>query len=111
MSRQRRFYAGWADNVGGVEFRCVQGKKHPDDLKLEWLWGDEWVPLTLDVVFLAVDMICENEDVLYPYPAKGGQYTLDAVKAARIRGWHYAVELLHRQRGEKQRRLDEGDAA
>ena len=108
--RKRRFYPGWQENVCGIEFRCERGVKGPDDLVLLWQVDGEFVPFILDICFLAIDCISENEDVLYAPPAKGGEYTVQAVKDARLRGWRYAVEKLHRERGEKQRRLEEADA-
>lgn len=116
MSRPRRFYPGWEGIASGIQFRVVEGKKPcavpgERDLRLDWWMNSGWEPVTLDAVFLIVDMVCENEDFLYPFPQRGGEEVISYMRLARLRGWQAAQEKLHRARGDKQRRLDEGDAA
>lgn len=104
--RERRFKAGDTFRLDEVDYRVRQGVKHQDDLRIEWCINGEWRPISLDSVFLIVDMIAENEDVLYP-PRNdgrgplGGEMVIRAVKTARIRGWRKAVAELHEQRARK----------
>jgi len=91
----RRFNAGEYFNVSGIEFRVEQGRKHPDDRVLLW-WSQEygWKPIEMTVGFLLADFFFENEEVLYPKPAKGGDYYLDACEVAARNGWRQADEQL-----------------
>lgn len=108
-STERRFHAGDTFNIDGVDYRVVKGKKAIDDLRLDWWQAGSWRPVTLDHAALIVDMIAENEDVLYPPPRfKGGQMVMEFVQRARKHGWGAARSTLHQQRANKaeQLRLD-----
>lgn len=107
--RPRHFKAGDAFIVGGINFRVVEGCKKPkvpgaQDLRLDWYVGERWQPVTLDPIFLVVDMICENEDVLYPFPQRGGEEVITYLRLAKNAGWRKAVAKLHKARGDKQDR-------
>jgi hypothetical protein len=96
--RKRQLAAGDAGVAGGVNWRIVEGRKAPGDLVIEWFVADRWLPVSLDIVFVAVDLICQNEDFLYPYPQRGGLYVLDALGYARREGYEAATGWLARQR-------------
>lgn len=111
--RKRRFNVGDEFSVGGVDFRCVKGKKLDvngkpfGDVCLEWWGAGGWAPVGIDTMVAAFDCIAENEDFRYPYPKRGGEYTLQAFRDTRIRGWRYAVDKLHRERKSFQERAEE----
>lgn len=101
--RQRRFVAGQQFVAGGVQFRVASGSKGSGDLRLDWCVGGDWQPVLLDAVFAVVDMVAENEDRLFPYPAKGGEETMRYLRIARIQGWQEASRLLHLARVSRHR--------
>lgn len=115
--RARRWPAGRVETIRGVRFRTVKGDKSPDDVRLEWFVSGRWSPVYLDPVFAIVDAICENEDVLYPHPHRGGEETLDYLRTARIRGWEIALDRLRQARANKverdrvQGRISDSEAA
>jgi hypothetical protein len=86
-----------------LEFRTVPGRKGDRDVRLEFRWNDServspWWPAVLEIAAAMVDIIADNEDVIHPWPQKGGQYTLDWIKKARIKGWRQAQHDLHLER-------------
>ena len=105
--RTRRFHPGDEWEAGGVRFRCVAGNKGPGDVRLEWWIVDRWLPVICDALFAAFDCIAENEDVLYPHPARGGEELLRYFKIARSNGWREAARMLHLARVNKANRLEE----
>lgn len=98
MNPHAHFTVGDAGIAGGVNWRVVAGTKAPGDLRLEWYVGDRWQPVALDAIFVAVDCICQNEDFLYPYPARGGQLLIRAISEARLYGYEHASGWLALQR-------------
>jgi hypothetical protein len=96
---KRQFRAGAVGQAGGVEYRIVQGKKHPDDLRLD-LRARDWVPVGMALGFLLSDFFNENENVLYPPEQgfKGGKMWLDYLIGAAEAGWEAAADLLRDQR-------------
>lgn len=106
--RPREFGAGDQFMAGGVAFRVVHGEKGPDDLRLDWLVNGYWQPVILDAVFAVVDMVAQNEDLLYPFPARGGEEVIRYLRLAREVGWQRAALQLQKARAEKQRKLEEG---
>lgn len=105
MSVERRFRDGQHFEFGDVEYRIVRGRKGPDDLRLDRRFHSRWVPVTLDDTFLVVDVIADNENVLFPPPASGGGKVWKALKTALQYGWHRARHDLQLER----MRRDEGD--
>lgn len=99
--RPRRFVAGQTMTVGCVPFRVATGRKTRGDLRLDWRVDGTFVPVELPAVFLIVDFVSENEDVLYPHPNRGGEELLRYLKIARIDGWQRAVDMLHLARVRK----------
>jgi hypothetical protein len=98
----RRFNAGDQFEIDGVNYRVVKGRKAVEDLRLDWWQDGRWRPVTLDHVGLIVDMIAENENVLYPPPRfKGGGMVIQFCMTAHREGWHAARNLLHQQRANK----------
>jgi len=111
VSRERRFRVGDTAEFSGVRFRVVTGDKSSADLRLDWLTPRGWVPVSAAAIFYMVDMIAENEDVLYPVDESGrgrgpmgGEYLMAKCRTARIRGWRYAWEELERERARKAER-------
>lgn len=112
----RRFKAGDQFKIDGVHFRVREGDKpvrggsrrgeHGHDLVLEW-WlpnEDRWVRPTFAPLALMVDMLCENEDVLYPPPAKGGEYLIEHLLTARHGGHEMAARELAEDKAKRRRR-------
>jgi hypothetical protein len=95
---KRQLVAGDAGIAGGVNWRIVEGSKAPGDLRIDWYVNDRWQPVLMDTVFVVLDLICQNEDFLYPYPQKGGLLPLEACAKARLHGYEYASGWLHLQR-------------
>jgi len=95
---ERRFHEGEQFEIGNVQYRVVRGKKGPDDLRIDRRFATDWQPVTLDDTFLILDFIADNENVLYPPPAKGGAKVLEAVKIALQFGWRRARHDLHLER-------------
>ncbi len=104
MTEDRRFHAGETFEVPPMEYRLVCGRKGPDDLVLEWRWATVWRPVELDHVALIVDVIADNENVLYPPPAAGGGKVLAFVKTALRHGWRQARHDLHLERARRDER-------
>jgi hypothetical protein len=83
---ERRFHEGDTFSIPPMEYRLVQGKKSPDDLRLDWRWvgangRSMWQPVSLDQVAFIVDALADNENVLYPPPRyDGGARVLSFVR-------------------------------
>jgi hypothetical protein len=107
VNEERRFQAGEAYRIPPMEYRIVNGKKGPGDLRLDWRYSDDegrispWRPVELDHVALIVDVIADNENYLYPPPAAGGAYVVRFVRTAFKEGWRKARHDLHLQRMQK----------
>jgi hypothetical protein len=99
----RRWQADWTYSRAGIRLRVVQGKKSPDDLRMDVFVG-RWVAVPMWLVFLLTDFFCENEDVLYPPPRYAGaaKFMRYIAGAPRV-GWDVADEQLE---AEKQRKRD-----
>lgn len=76
----RRWFEGWSGEIGGVRFRIVQGVKSPEDLRLDWLVEGSWIAVPMKVGGFLADFFCENEDILYPPPAKGGRKYIEYLR-------------------------------
>lgn len=110
---KREFTAGQSGFVGGMQFRIVQGRKTPrgdgHDLRID-LRAQDWVAVGMPLVFLLIDFLCENEDVLFPPPRfRGGQMLMDFIHGARTQGWEIAAQMLADQRQRRAQR--DGEAA
>jgi hypothetical protein len=106
MTGGRRFQNGDTFTIGNVEYRITCGAKGPDDLRLDWRFATTWQPVVLDHVALILDCIGENEDLLYPPPAKGSAYVHEFVMRARREGWRKAVARLQIERANRDERRD-----
>jgi hypothetical protein len=95
---ERRFHVGETFEIPPMQYRCVRGAKHPDDIRLDWRWMTEWRPVELDHVALIVDALADNENVLYPPPAAGGAKVVQFVLCALRQGWQQARHDLHLER-------------
>lgn len=102
----RRWQVGDEFEVDGFRFRIAQGKKAARDQKLLVWHDDEWQPITFGIPFVVMDVLGQNEDVLYPHGAGGG-YLLNALRQAYRDGWQAAQSRLlqERQKRQEQRRL------
>lgn len=101
MSTTRRWYAGQSFSIDDMHFRVVAGKKGPDDLRLDQLVDGKWVAVRMAVGGMMADFFFENEEVLYPPPAKGGKKYLDYVRDAARFGWERAEAALRVERAVK----------
>ena len=90
-----------------MQYRLVRGRKGPNDLVLQWRYLGDWRPVELDHVAVIVDAIADNENVLYPPPARGGAKVYGFVRQALKDGWRPAVHDLHLERGNAQARREE----
>jgi hypothetical protein len=95
---ERRFHEGDQFEIPPFQYRVVRGSKAPDDLRLDWRWQTEWRPVELDHVFLIVDAIADNENVIRPSPQSGGGKVYAAVVTALRYGWRKARHDLHLER-------------
>jgi hypothetical protein len=101
----RRFHTEWRDEVSGIELRAVRGHKAPDDLRLEWwIEGSGWRAVEMRAAAIMCDFFAENEDVLYPPPARGKNYFLGYIHDATNRGYFDADLKLKREKSAKQTR-------
>lgn len=100
---KRQLVAGDAGVAGGVNWRIVAGRKAPGDLRIELYVNDRWIPARLDTLFVVVDLVCQNEDFLYPWPKRGGLMVLDAIAKARLLGFEQASGWLALQRRNRER--------
>lgn len=112
----RRWNAETNFELAGMQFRVVHGVKAPDDLRLDWLVRDvqgigHWITVPMSVALMLCDFFFENEDVLYPPPAKGGKYFLDYVRVACRSGWEKAQAGIRMARQAKQGLFDEAAAS
>jgi hypothetical protein len=104
---ERRFHEGDTFSIPPMEYRLVQGKKSPDDLRLDWRWvgangRSMWQPISLDQVAFIVDALADNENVLYPPPRyDGGARVLSFVRMAYRDGYERALASLHQERQNK----------
>lgn len=101
----RQFRIGDVIDVPPMQYRIVRGHKSPDDQRLDWRYVGDWRPVELDHAGLIAAAIAENEDRLYPYPAKGGGKVRAFVHAC-YRSWRQARHDLHLERARKAERLD-----
>ena len=101
---ERRFHDGEVFDIPPMQYRVVRGKKGPDDLRLDWRWATDWRPVELDHVAIIVDAIADNENVLYPPPARGGAKTWTFVQTAFKHGWRKARHDLHLERANRDER-------
>ena len=85
--------------------RVVQGKKGPNDLRLDVLVNGGWRSVSMHLAFMLTDFFYENENALYPYPARGGPYFMDALKTASRYGHERAQKELEFDQRRKQMRL------
>lgn len=99
-----RFTAGQEFNFDGIQFRIVAGTKALGDLVIQWLTMDGWRAITCQPLFLAIDFIAWNEDLLYPPPLAGGDLLLDALRVARVKGYREACARLDEDRWRAARR-------
>jgi hypothetical protein len=99
----RQFSAGDEFDVHNIHYRVVAGYKGPDDLRLEWCCAGAWQPVHMAHAAVHTAFFCENEDVLYPWPAAGGNYFLGFLHTSARRGWIYAVNELQNQKENKHR--------
>jgi hypothetical protein len=100
----RRWAAGQSFTLNGLRWRIQAGKKGPHDLRLEVLAPEGWLPVRMAMGWMQADFFYENEDVLYPPPAQGGQRYLHYVDGAARLGWETAQAMLESEQNEKRRR-------
>lgn len=103
------FKAGDTGTVGGINWRVVQGKKSPSDLRLD-LCAPRWIPPSMTLSFLFADFYAQNERTLaqegYLAPwvaANPGARYLRFVAAAMEPGigWQVARDQLEIERALK----------
>lgn len=99
---ERRWKAGWRYTLAGLPLRVVPGAKSPEDLRIDWMTPDgTWraVPMAAGAIF--ADFWFDNENVLYPPPAAGGQYYLRYLSQAANDGWEAADGRLKAEQAAK----------
>jgi hypothetical protein len=101
-----RFSPGDTFEIPPMQYRLIRGSKGQTDLVLQWRYLGDWQPVTLDHVALIVDAIADNENRLYPYPAKGGALVHSFVRTALKHGWRQAIHDLHLDRARKAERQE-----
>lgn len=101
-----------------MQFRIVRGAKSPDDLRLDWYIDGHWIAVPMMVGGFLADFFGENEDVLYPPPAKGGAKYIEYLRWS----WKHGVDraqagleaeryLRDRDRETRPRLFDEDEGA
>jgi hypothetical protein len=97
-------------DLAGIQWRIVQGRKSPDDLRLEIRCTD-WVPPTMALGFLFADFYAQNEETLrqdgYLRISSGrnaGERYLNFIKGAMFLGWKAAYDQLMFERRERRER-------
>ena len=99
---KRRWEAGWTDNVSGIEFRIVEGRKEPGDLRMEWRTAGGWLPVKMSAVFMLTDFFVENEQHLKQFrphwTETGADYFFRFLSMAVQDGWTAAAGQLEEQR-------------
>lgn len=103
----RRFHAGERFTVQGIELRVVQGRKSPDDLRLEMLQDGWWRPLPMALTFLELDFYVDNEGALTMYrnhwKFNGESFFLRVLWKVLAEGWQAAADELAEQRARRAR--------
>jgi hypothetical protein len=84
-------------------FRCVPGSKGQRDLRLEWFVRGAWRAVPMAAGLVMADFFFENENVLFPWPAKGGGMYLGAVTEAARKGWMPVAARLADERAARRR--------
>lgn len=107
----KRRWAPGGFEVNGLAFRVVLGKHTAGipgerDLRIDVLTPAGWRNVEMGLVFMLVDFLAENEEVLYPSKVNGGTargsaYFIDRVRFAANYGWERAVKLLRMERIER----------
>lgn len=97
----RRFCDGWHREYDGLHLRVRAGRKAPDDLVMEMFVGGEWKIVSMGLVAILTDFLCENEDVLYPPPAKGGDKFMGFLARAKLFGHDNAIQQLEAEKANK----------
>lgn len=99
---ERRFRPGLTENVEGIWFRLVPGKKGDGDLRLELRAAGEWRPVKMRLAAFLTDFFVENEDHLRQYrphwKQSGWEFFADFLHEATENGWKVASERLETQR-------------
>lgn len=97
----RRFQAGQTGDFNGIQWRIVNGKKHPEDLRLD-ICSPSWRSIPMALSFLEADFFTENERVLYPNGDRD-KY-LKFLRGAVILGWEVAHDQLEEEKRRKRER-------
>lgn len=99
--RSGRWRAGDERDIDGLRFRVTQGVKSPDDLRLDVKADGSWRAVHMRLGAFLADFFFENEDVLYPPPAKGGRKYLTYLRDATRYGWTKADAVLRIERRQR----------
>ena len=100
-----KFRPGRVIRVGDVLVRFVQGAKAKDDVRIDMATiGGGWVAVEMSLLFLLFEGLYLNEDRLYPPPARGGEYLLEAFRRVPINGWESERDKLETQRAAAEQR-------
>ncbi len=85
-------------DMNGLLFRIVQGKKGPDDRRLDV--ETRFLPVHMRLGGLLADFFYENEGILYPPDEgfAGGNYYLGYLHQAARQGWQVADDKLQEER-------------
>jgi hypothetical protein len=106
----RRHAVGDSFEVDGMSFRIRYGSKGEDDQILEMLGPLGWSPVSFALGFVVMDVLGQNEDILYPHGAGGG-YLHRALLQAYRDGWRSAWARLQEERKRASERRELGGAA
>jgi hypothetical protein len=106
----RRYHLGDEWVCDGARYRIVQGKKHPQDWRLDTIGPSVWTPMTLGAPYIAMDVIGQNEDVIHSrdYEIGAGKVRRALLVAYRD-GWQRAWVDLTVERAHAAERLEYPD--
>lgn len=86
---------------GGIEYRVVQGRKAPGDMRLDIrVKGSAWVPVPMNLGALLADFHFQVEDILYPRGCglQGGEKYMRFLRTAVNEGHEAASGSLYREK-------------
>ena len=99
---ERRWEAGFRDDVSGLTLRTVPGKKFPGDLKLEVWTGTTWYPVKMELAFYLADFFTENEQErkahMNFWRLNGDYYFMKRLFGAVKNGWRVEADRIEQQR-------------
>lgn len=68
---------------------------------MEWMVGGQWQAIPMEAVAILTDFFYENENVLYPPPAEGGDYFMTYLHGAATEGFGVVEVQLQAEKQQK----------